>query len=437
MHATALHSEVGFRRRAAAALDLPWLGTLHEGAIERTVMTLAMAAIPISIAATESFLVIALIVRLFCLSHGDARWAVPRVFRYWLPLAAVEALVWLLSPALRDGWSEIRHLLLVGALFLALPALNKASARVTAWHAVFVSSALGSIFLIGGFVSRLFRHPAEIKAGGDVSFYLRTGGLLKNWMVYGTVEILVVAGLLSVWFVYPEKRRRWWPVMALNAIAVILSLTRTLWVAAFLLLVLQLWRSRSRWLWAMPLLLLASYFLMPSPVRSRIKVSMQPDYFSNAERIQMLQVGWRMVCRHPWLGVGPGRVEMLYRSYLKPSDPVPTYHGHLHNNLAQMAAQFGIPATLVAILFTIGLFRELSIAARNAVCREEKFLCQAGLLSLIGFLAAGVFDYTYGHSLVLILLTFAVLSPLMPEAEVFPANGGSSDPNFSHLRRRR
>ena len=412
MSTASLHAEAGIREWAPGAGRLPWFGRMFDGTIETPVLTLAVASIPISIAATESFLVFALAVRLFRLWRGQTRLQVPRLFWSWLLLAATEIFVWCFSPSLHDGWGEIRHLLLIGSLFLVLPALNRVSSCVTAWQALFLGCSVSSVFLIGDFISRSHYYRREIVAGGDVSFYLRTGGLLNNWMVYGTVEVLVFAGLLSFWFAYPERRSRWWPVLALNGIAIVVSLTRTLWLAAFLILVFQLLRKRSRWLLALPFFLAGIYFLAPGAIRSRLKVSLNPDYFSNAERIQMLQVGWRMVHKHPWIGVGPGRVESLYLSYLDPSDPVPKYHGHLHNNLAQMAAQFGVPVTLAAIFFGLVLLRELWVAARSAKSREQGFLCQAALFSLFGFVVAGCFDYTYGHSLDLILLAFAVMSVL-------------------------
>ncbi len=411
MASAPIQAEFKLAREATARKGLT--GTLRAAQIERFALTLSLAAVPISIAVTEALLALAIVVRIIRCLRGETRVCVPRIFRLWLAFAGAEILVWLLSPSLRDGWGEVRHLLLVCSMFFVLPAFANESARLKTWKAVFLSSVAGSIFLIGDFFFRLVNYHKEIVGGADVSFYLRTGGLLNNWMVYGTVEILIAAGLLSFWFAFPEQRRRWWPVAALNAVAIILSMTRTLWVTVFLLLALELWRKRSRWLLILPLLPLGVYFAAPAAVQSRIKVSMNPQYFSNAERIQMLEVGWRMVRESPWIGVGPGRVEKLYRNYLDPSDAVPKYHGHLHNNLAQMAAQFGIPVTLLALIFATLLYRELHRAAQRARNREQVFQARAGQLALIGFLAAGLFDYTYGHSLALILLAFAVLSPLM------------------------
>ena len=109
----------------------------------------------------------------------------------------------------------------------------------------------------------------------------------------------------------------------------------------------------------------------------------------------MLGVGARMIRQEPLTGVGPGRVDALYRSYLAPADPVPAYHGHLHNNLFQLAAQFGLPVALAAMLFVSVLVMHLRRQARVACDRDSQFLCRTALLGLTGFLAAGMFDYTY------------------------------------------
>jgi O-antigen ligase len=173
------------------------------------------------------------------------------------------------------------------------------------------------------------------------------------------------------------------------------------------------WR-RSKWIWALPLLPLILYVLAPSAVRSRVADSINPTYYSNSERLQMLHVGWQMVRDHPLVGVGPGRVDSLYTSYLGPQEPVPGYHGHLHNNVVQIAAQFGIPVTLAALLFVAVLFHDLLRARKAATNTDDRFVAQTGLLALTGFAFAGFFEYTYGHSLALILLSFAVLPALLP-----------------------
>jgi O-antigen ligase len=236
-------------------------------------------------------------------------------------------------------------------------------------------------------------------------------------MVYATVEVIVFAGLLGFQAFYPEERKRWRPIWILNLIAIAVSLTRMLWAVCWLLAGIELARRRSKWLWPVAALPVLLYGMAPGPVRSRIRGAMNPDYYPNQERIEMLRVGWRMIKKHPWIGVGPGRISELYLQYLQPHEPIPRYRGHLHNNLVQVASTFGLPVALAAILFVFALYRDLFIALRAARGREESFCCLTSLLALTGFLIAGVFDYTYGHSLALILLSFAVLSPFVSSAD--------------------
>src|SRR5207249_11726333 len=99
------------------------------------------------------------------------------------------------------------------------------------------------VLLIGEFCGRRAQYRRGISGGGDAGFYLRSGGLLHHWMVYGTVVILVVAGLLSFWSVSREERRRWWPAACINGLSVLLSLSRMAWITCLLLLGIDLlWR---------------------------------------------------------------------------------------------------------------------------------------------------------------------------------------------------
>jgi exopolysaccharide production protein ExoY len=398
-------------------------GTLpHVDALERfrfspeTIGTfalgLALCAAPVSIAISESLLAVALLIRLVTMLRKRAPLRLPQLFWVWLIWAALEVAIWLHAPNRMAGLGEMRHLLLVAALFLTLPALGQPSIAVTIWRGIFLSATLSSVILIGDFISRLVRFGHQISQAGDPSFYLRSGGLVNHWMIYATLEVMVFAGLLEFWHFYPEERRHVLPLASLNGLAIFLSLTRMLWFCCLLLLVLHLAWRRSKWIWAVPALPLLLVILAPGPVRFRVTGALRPSYYSNAERIQMLAVGSRMILDQPLTGVGPGRVEALYRHYLRPGDSVPAYHGHLHNNLFHLAAEFGIPVTLAAALFTALLFRRLKNHLRLARDRERQFLGRSALLGLTGFLVAGMFDYTYGHSLGLILLGFVAIAPL-------------------------
>jgi O-antigen ligase len=399
--------------RLGESLPASWKFVLRSP-IDRGALILALCCVPTSIAVAEFFLAIAVVARIFLLVRGREHILLPRCFWFWLVWAAAEVVVWTLSPQPALGRAEIRHLLLLGALFLVMPAIGEAANCRVAWEGIFLTSSLSSLFLIADFIWRFFHYHREIHAGGEISLYLRSGGLLNHWMVYGTVEIMVIAGLLSWWQLYPERRRRWWPVVAIHGAAVVFSLTRTVWVTGLVLGGIHLMWRRTKWLLALPLLPICLYALAPTAVRMRVRDSFDLNYYSNSERLEMLRIGWKMVREHPLIGVGPGRVDHLYLKYLNPGDPVPAWHGHLHNNLAQIAAQFGVPVTLALLLFVGVMFHDLLKARRAAQDRDQRFVVQTAILALVGYILAGFFEYTYGHSLGLILLCFAVLPAVIP-----------------------
>ena len=375
-------------------------------------LILGLWAVPASIAVAEFFLSIAALVQIIRLLRRQTSLSVPRCLWFWCVWAALELVLWPLSPNPAAGWSEIRHMLLLVVFFVALSAMDRTQDLLLAWKGAFVSATLSSLVLIGEFFYRLILYRGEIAAGGDTGFYLRSGGLLHHWMVYGTVEIVVVAGLIAFWSAYASQRRRLGLLVAINAVAIVLSLTRMTWLSCLLLLAIALWWHRSKWILAVPAVPLALFLVMPDAVSSRAAKFVDLSYYSNAERLQMLRVGWKMVQDHPLTGVGPGRVDELYESYLDPGDPVPAYHGHLHNNLAQIAAQFGVPGAFAALAFAICAFLDLLRAKRAAANPDTRFLTDTALLAFIGFVVAGLFEYTYGHSLGLIMIAFAVLPAL-------------------------
>ena len=385
---------------------------------DRWPLILGLWAAPASIAVSEFFLSVAALIQLVRLVRRQIDFRLPQCLWFWLIWVGMEIVVWGLSPNPVLGWSEIRHLLLLAVVFFVLSGFDRASELLLAWKGVFVSATASSLVLIGEFLYRLQLHREDLAAGGDAGFYLRSGGLLHHWMVYASVEIVVVAGLISFWSAYPFQRRRWWPVLAVNGIAVVLSLTRAAWITCLLLAGISLIWKRSRWLLAVPLLLLVIYGLSPDALRSRVSKIADLTYYSNSERLQMIAVGWRMLSTNPLTGVGPGHVESLYESYLKEGEPVPAYHGHLHNNLMQIAAQFGFPVTFAALVFVAVTLRDLIRARKKATSPDGRFLTEAALLAMIGFLFAGLFEYTWGHSLALIMIAFGVVPALVPKQQL-------------------
>ena len=275
----------------------------------------AVCSAPVSIAISESFLAIGVCWQVARIASYRETPTLPAALWFWLAWACLEVVAWLHSPEPGAGKGEIRHLALIGTLFMTLPSLDRLGERVRVWRVIFVTATFGSATLIVGFLIRLVKHRHELATGGDAAFYLRSGGLLHHWMIYATVEVLVFGALLEFRAAHAEERRWLTVALAVNSLAVLVSLTRCLWLACFIVFALHLAWRRSKWLRVLPAapLVLA---LVPGPVHQRVTESLEPEYYSNAERVQMWRVGWHMIREHPVFGVGPGRVEELYTQYL-------------------------------------------------------------------------------------------------------------------------
>src|SRR5215469_10120203 len=174
-----------------------WRALLIDQNLPAVVLGLGMCVVPVSIALTESLLAVALALRIISLICSPVAVSPPRVFWFWLTWSAVEILSWLRSHQMLAGWGEMRHLMLVGASFLLLPALKQSGSHVAVWRGIFVSATVSSLFLIGKFGLRSLHYLYHPVASIDPVVYLRSGGLLNHWMVYSTVEILVFAALLE------------------------------------------------------------------------------------------------------------------------------------------------------------------------------------------------------------------------------------------------
>src|SRR5438046_8266731 len=92
---------------------------------DRLALMAGLSLVPISIAGSEFFLSIAVVLRLVRLARSQTRMDFPRCFWFWLLWTGLEFVVWAQSPRPALGWSEIRHLILVGSLFAARRALGR------------------------------------------------------------------------------------------------------------------------------------------------------------------------------------------------------------------------------------------------------------------------------------------------------------------------
>jgi O-antigen ligase len=134
------------------------------------------------------------------------------------------------------------------------------------------------------------------------------------------------------------------------------------------------------------------------------------------DRVAMLGEGERMIRAHPLTGVGPAMVQRLYGEY-RGNDAVNAVNPHLHNVPLQIAAERGIPALCAWIWFIgaviVDLWRRFSRS-------DNRFLPAAGLACVTALLVAGLFEYNFGDSEVLMLFLIVISLPAASERFAHP-----------------
>jgi O-antigen ligase len=338
-----------------------------------------------------------------------------------LPLAlfgllSLMSAAWAGNPA---GWLAMRKLVLFLIWLLAVNLILNSKHLALVYKGLFLESALAGLVAAGQFIAqyRVARavHPELIY------FYMtteRVRGFMGHWMNFGGQQMLVFAALLSFLLLAARPRRIWWAIFAVVGISIVLNFSRGVWLGGVVATFYVVARWKPRWLWALPLLLLLGYLAAPPLVRQRLRVLRHPGTDpSLAIRFEMWQVGSRMIREHPLLGVGPNNIELAYTSYAPAGKAlVVGYHGHLHNNFLQLAAERGLPC-LAAWVWMMAALAWHFVMIRRRLGREGRstWIADAALAAWLAFVVEGCFEYNFGASSVLMLFLFVSATPFVLE----------------------
>jgi len=206
-------------------------------------------------------------------------------------------------------------------------------------------------------IARVDRHPliramamaAGAIAGGSVILTGSRGALLA-----ALVGCILWAAL---------ERHTWWP-------------RRRLWlpVGAVGLVVLVVWAPRS------PVGALLSLFGLGT----------HPGDTSLAWRKQILQWTWAMARDHAWWGVGPGAFPVALTHYQR----IPYVSGeNPHNLYLELAAEYGVPAALLAVLALGGFLARVGTAIAGMPMESPRRRAGAVLLAaLVAFFVHSLGD---------------------------------------------
>jgi O-antigen ligase len=193
-------------------------------------------------------------------------------------------------------------------------------------------------------------------------------------------------------------------VVPIASWAVVISRTRNAWLGTIVGLGLIAVLRAPKLLWVLAAAVAVVAVLRPAPVVGRLTVFDA----SSVDRYYMWQAGIDMIRDKPVFGQGPGRILAVYPEYRWPAAPN-AQQPHLHDNALQIAAERGLPC-LAWWLWWLA-------AAMGDAWREVRggagWAAVAALAFLAAFMAAGLFEYNFGDSEILM---FTLLVSALPYA---------------------
>jgi O-antigen ligase len=187
--------------------------------------------------------------------------------------------------------------------------------------------------------------------------------------------------------------------------ALVVSRTRNAWIGAIagLCLVAVLRAPKALLLLAGSLAVVL--LLRPAPVVDRLTWSDA----SSRDRYYMWQAGIDMVLDKPVFGQGPGMILKTYPGYRWPQ-ALSLRAPHLHNNALQLAAERGLPCLALWLWLVAALLGDAYRERRRDRGRRA-WPATATLAILTAVMVAGLFEYNFGDSEILMFLLLVSALP--------------------------
>jgi len=355
----------------------------------------AAGAIQFSIAAGQILVAVACLCWVAVLVSNHERFRAPRMF--W-PLALYAGLTLVsaaFSPQRQTSFIDCKQLV----LFLLVPVTYRLMNASRAQTLASVVMSLGAVSAVFGIIQYGILHYNTLGQ--------RPQGTLSHYMTYSGLLMLVIGiALARILFC---RRGRMWAMLVMPALLVAISLTqsRNAWMGVMAAVALLLVIKDFRLLALLPLV--AAIFFAIAP--TRFLSIFDRNNPTSRDRVAMIEEGGHMIRDHPLVGVGPNMIQQRYAEY-RVATAVETLNLHLHNVPVQIAAERGLPALAAWLAFVVILCVDLT---RSLRVPSGRFLAAAALASVVGMLAAGLFEYNFGDSEFLMTLLMLVTLPFSVE----------------------
>ena len=385
----------------AQAIDAPHqadrLGLEQAGALALFGMA---GAVQFSIAAAQILLALALICWITLLIIRRERVEAPSFFWPLLAYGGATLVSAALSPDPRTSLTDCKQLV----LFLLVPLVYRFVNRQRAHTLISVVITCAAVSAVFGIVQYGILHYDNLGQ--------RPQGTLGHWMTYSGL-LMIVIGLAIARVIFSNMGRTWAAlVLPALGVAVAVTFTRGAAIGACAAVALLFALKDFRLFAILPILAAIFIVIAPGPIARRYQSMFNMNDPTVRDRYTMLRIGERMIRSHPLTGVGPNMVQRLYLDYkgsdsLVGPDGVTHINPHLHNDFLQVAAERGLPAFALWLWFVVALLRD--VWRRFKAGQRE--LAATAMATIVALLTAGLFEYNFGDSEVLMLFLTIVTLP--------------------------
>ena len=393
----------------------------HLDSIVFGLTTLAVVSPVVSIAVSQTFLGLAILGFLLdCLLNRRTIFRFPPIKLPLLLFVGTTLVSWMASPEPEIGLPPIYKFWLFAIILLVANYFSRTRVG-RAFQALFAAGLVAA-----GFALVQYLVPSLGSVDG------RLTGFMGHWMTLSGGLMLVFLAMLGfLLFSAPRRRALWMAAVCFLGVTLLLTLTRSVWIASLACLLVAAWLRfptlKTVLVSGAGILILV--VCLPDSLQKRLASIWDPAHPSNAARLEIWKTGVQMVQANPWFGVGPQRVSEVFFDYHP--DPGARQRGgffwiHMHNNLLQFAAERGIPCALAWLWLILRMGRDHWRGFRRARLPSlEKSVHAGGFLSLLALFVAGLFEFNFGDSEVLMIFLFLVTAPY---ALVPTSAGPSRDP---------
>jgi O-antigen ligase len=177
---------------------------------------------------------------------------------------------------------------------------------------------------------------------------------------------------------------------------------------------------RRRWLVLAALVLVLAGALVVEPgLLRRLKTVGDITDDTTRDRLAMLDAGLGLAIAHPLTGIGPGQVKNVYPTVAS-AEALRRSTSHLHNTPLQIVVERGLPGLAAWLAIWVGFFGAAWRVFRRIppADEESRALVLGSMAAIAAFLVAGLFEYNFGDTEVLLVALAVMALPFVVERDL-------------------